>query len=61
MKESPDCQEELVRELERLGRLVGVYDIDELPKAINRAKKKEFKPGDAHIISNLVSKFIGVS
>ena len=40
-KESPDRQEELVRELEKLGRLVGVYDIDELPEAIKKAKKQE--------------------
>jgi len=60
-KESPDRQEELVRELEKLGRLVGVYNIDELPEAVKMAKKQAFKQGETHLISNLINKFIAVT
>jgi len=61
LKESPDRQEELVRELEKLGRLMGVYDINELPEAIKKTKKTLFKRGDGHRISNLLNKFIAAN
>jgi UDP-N-acetylglucosamine transferase subunit ALG13 len=61
LKESPDRQEELVRELEKLDRLVGVYDIDQLADAIQKARNKELKNPDRHIISNLINKFIGMN
>jgi UDP-N-acetylglucosamine transferase subunit ALG13 len=57
-QEAPDRQEELVRELERLGRLIGVYDIVELPDAIQRAKNMNFKPGAWNIIPQIISSFI---
>jgi len=58
LKEAPDRQEELVRELERLGRLVGVYEISELPEAIKKAKAAVFKPGTRHQIPDLINRFI---
>jgi UDP-N-acetylglucosamine transferase subunit ALG13 len=58
LKEAPDRQEELVRELERLGRLVGVYEISELPEAIKKAKVAVFKPGTRHQIPDLINQFI---
>lgn len=58
LKESPDRQEELVRELEKLGRLVGVYEIDDLPAAIHKAKVAKFRQGDTHIVSKLIKQFI---
>jgi UDP-N-acetylglucosamine transferase subunit ALG13 len=56
--EAPDRQEELVRELERLGRLVGVYEIAELPEAISKAKTAVFKPGTPHRIPDLINRFL---
>lgn len=61
LKESPDRQEELVRELEKLDRLIGVYNIDQLADAIDKARNKEFKNPDRHIISNLINEFIAVN
>jgi UDP-N-acetylglucosamine transferase subunit ALG13 len=58
LHESPDRQEELVRELERLGRLVGVYEIEDLPGAIRRAREIEFIPGNSHIIPKVIMEFI---
>jgi UDP-N-acetylglucosamine transferase subunit ALG13 len=58
LKEAPDRQEELVRELEKLGRLVGVYEIAELPEAIRKAKTAVFKPGTQHQIPDLINRFI---
>jgi len=58
LHESPDRQEELVRELEKLGRLIGVYEIDKLPEAVHDAKTCKFKKSNGHIISKLVNEFI---
>ena len=59
LKEAPDRQEELVRELEKLGRLVGVYEIKDLPEAIQKAKRAEFKQADRQVVSKLIKQFIG--
>jgi UDP-N-acetylglucosamine transferase subunit ALG13 len=61
LKESPDRQEELVRELEKLERLVGVYNIDQLTDAIQKSKNTELKNTDRHIITNLINKFIALN
>jgi UDP-N-acetylglucosamine transferase subunit ALG13 len=58
LQEAPDRQEELVRELERLGRLVGVYEIAELPEAIRKAKTAVLKPGTRHQIPDLINRFV---
>jgi UDP-N-acetylglucosamine transferase subunit ALG13 len=58
LKEAHHSQEELVRELERLGRLVGGYEIGELPEAIRKAKVAVFKPGTRHQIPDLINRFI---
>lgn len=58
LREAPDRQEELVRELEKLGRLVGVYEISELPEAIEKAKTTMFKQGARHQIPEIISRFI---
>lgn len=58
LKEAPDRQEELVREMEKLGRLIGVYNIAELPLAIKKAFATEFRKSEKHNISILVNKFI---
>lgn len=36
-QESQDCQEEMVREMEEQGYLIGVYDISELSAAVDKA------------------------
>jgi UDP-N-acetylglucosamine transferase subunit ALG13 len=58
LNESPDQQEELVRELEKIGRVVGVYQIADLPNAIETAMKRETKKGEPNRISQLVTNFI---
>jgi UDP-N-acetylglucosamine transferase subunit ALG13 len=58
LKEAPDCQEELVRELERLGRLIGVYDIKDLPRAIEMAAHREVTKGNGNNIPNIISRFL---
>ena len=58
LREAPDRQEELVRELEKLGRLIGVYEIEDLPEAIHKAKRAEFKRRDSQIISRLIKQFV---
>ena len=57
-RESPDRQEELVRELEGLGRLIAVYDIDDLPEAIERAGECEFKHDSENTVRTLIQDFI---
>lgn len=47
-------QEQVVRKLESLGCVIGVYDIGDLPSAIERARTFDFKPlprGNASIIN----------
>lgn len=58
LNEAPDRQEELVKELEKLGRVIAVYDIADLPKAIHRAR--DFRPAasSAHRIPTIISEFI---
>jgi len=58
LNESPDCQEELVRELERLGLVTGVYDIDNLHDAIIFARKIDLMEKNNSIIPNIIQKFI---
>lgn len=58
LNEAPDRQEELVRELDGLGRLVGVYDIADLPVAIKKAISIEFERSQKHSIGELVREFI---
>jgi hypothetical protein len=58
LQEAPDRQEELVRELERLGRLIGVYEMAELPEAIRKARTAVFEPGTRHQIPDLINRFI---
>lgn len=58
MQEAPDRQEELVLELERVGRLVGVYDIGDLPRAIRRAREAPAISGARHRIPQLIEDFI---
>ena len=36
----------------------GVYEIDDLPAAIHKAKVAEFRQGDTHIVSKLIKQFI---
>ena len=56
--EAPDDQEELVRELERVGRVTGVYDIGELPSAILGAEAKAVVAGTPSRIPGLIARFI---
>jgi UDP-N-acetylglucosamine transferase subunit ALG13 len=58
LQESHDIQEEIVRELERQGRLVGVYEIEELPAAISKAKIAVFKQGTPHQVTGIINRFI---
>ena len=44
--------------MERLGRLVGVYQIDELAKAIQKARKLEVIKEEKSMIPNIINKFI---
>lgn len=57
-KEAPDRQEEVVREFERLGRLVGLYDIDNLPEAIEKAKLLAVKQEQKNKIDLIIYQFI---
>ena len=58
--EAPDCQEELVRALEKERRLIGVYKISELPAAIERARKSTFNhnPSSPSWIGELIKSFL---
>lgn len=58
LQESPDRQEELVRELEKLGRVIGVYEIEELPQAIEVAESRDFQRGHKTTIPDLVWQFL---
>jgi UDP-N-acetylglucosamine transferase subunit ALG13 len=58
LKEAPDKQEELVRELEKLGRLIGVYEIENLPEAIKKAKLMDFQPSKKQKIGSIIKAFI---
>jgi len=51
-------QEELVRELEKEGKLVGVYDVKDLPKMIEKARELQPKFELNTKIPNLVLVFI---
>lgn len=57
--ESQDCQEDLVRALERQGRIIAVYDIAKLEAAV--AKARTFQPGPAveNRIPSLIQNYIG--
>ncbi|GAM10717.1 hypothetical protein OR1_03010 [Geobacter sp. OR-1] len=58
LNEAPDCQEELVRELERLGLVTGVYDIADLPRAINEARTRDIAIKHCNRIAEIISGFI---
>ena len=58
LKEAPDRQEELVRELERLGRLVGVYDIKDLPAAIQKARNMKGTEKQESKIPRIIQDFL---
>ena len=58
LNEAPDVQEELVRQLEKMGRLIGVYDISKLPQAVKKARQTDFKSGGAHRMAVLIKRFI---
>ena len=58
LNEAPDRQEELVRELEKLDRIIGVYEIKDLTAAIKQARNRDFAEGNAHRIPSLVKEFI---
>jgi UDP-N-acetylglucosamine transferase subunit ALG13 len=56
--ESPDAQEELVRALENLGYVVGVYEIGDLEEAIERARQFVPEPRMASRIPVIIGKFL---
>lgn len=58
LNESTDRQEELVLEMEKLGRVIAVFEIEELPRAIQKARN--FKPAasTAHRIPSIISEYI---
>jgi beta-1,4-N-acetylglucosaminyltransferase len=58
LNEAPDQQEELVRELEKLGRVTAVYDIEDLPGAIQKARKMGTAPSSPSRIPALINDFI---
>ncbi len=58
LNESPDVQEELVLELEKHGRLLAVYDIEQLESAIENAMKKKEKQQPQTRIPGLIEKFL---
>lgn len=58
LKEAPDDQEELVRELEKLGRLLAVYEIEKLPETVEKAKAFEPQRYGKHKIGILINQFI---
>ena len=58
LKEALHQQEELVREMEKLGRLVGVYQIDDLSKAIQKAGELKVIKREKSSIPNIINKFI---
>lgn len=56
--EAPDRQEELVRELEKLGRLVGVYETKDLQKAIEAVGSMALKGECKTMIPRLIMQFL---
>lgn len=58
LNEAPDRQEELVRELEKLGCVIAVYDIEDLPSAINRAREMRPAASSSHRIPAIINDFI---
>jgi UDP-N-acetylglucosamine transferase subunit ALG13 len=56
--ESQDFQEELVRELEASGRLVGVYDISQLYSKIKEACVKKFDYGSQNSVCKIINDFL---
>jgi UDP-N-acetylglucosamine transferase subunit ALG13 len=58
LREAPDRQEDLVRELASLGRVVGVYEIEDLPEAIGKARTTTGHNVSTHKITNLIERFI---
>lgn len=51
-------QEELVRELDKEGKLVGVYDINDLPKMIEKARRLHFSLSVNDKIQSLILDFV---
>jgi beta-1,4-N-acetylglucosaminyltransferase len=56
--ESTDCQEELVRALEQQGRLIAVYDIRDLPKAIGSISEFQPKQGQPSRVVHIIEEFL---
>lgn len=56
--ESPDEQEELVRMLDESGYVIGVYDIDELEEAIDRARSFVPKERSPSRIPDIIGDFL---
>lgn len=56
--ESQDYQEDLVRAMEAQGRLLGVYEIDQLEVVIERARSFRAAPGPGNRISSLVRDYL---
>lgn len=59
--ESPDYQEELVRELEILGLVTAVYDIADLNDAISSARQSKHKVLEHNKIPTIINNFIKVN
>lgn len=51
-------QEELIRELEKQGKLVGAYDLKNLQQAINKAKELETASASASRIPEMVLNYV---
>lgn len=58
LNEAPDRQEELVRELEKLGFVTGVYDVANLDDAITLARTTKIKDRERNAIPAIINKFI---
>lgn len=55
-------QEQVVRKLDSLGCIIGVYDIKDLPSAIEKARNFKFKPlirGNASIMAETLKSWFG--
>ena len=51
-------QEEIVRELERLGKIIGVYDIRTLPQAVERARLSPVPGAASSEIPDLIGRYV---
>ncbi len=58
LNESPDDQEELVKQLEQQGRILAVYDTAMLPQMILKAKHFHCRRSGNHIVPQVINRFI---